>query len=68
MQLVWLKFDVDLLSFRHDSDGNGRGVDSSLSFGCWDALHPVDTAFIFHTTEDFFTAHFEYDLLEAADL
>ena len=44
-QIFVVDLDVDILRFRKNRDGRGRGMDSSAAFGYRNALDAVDSAF-----------------------
>ena len=47
-QVGGIEIDVfDLIDFRHDRDGTGRGVDAALGFCFWYALYAMPSRFEF---------------------
>src|SRR5579883_346157 len=46
-EVLGLDFDVDFVGFRQNGDSGSGGVDAPLGFRGGDALHPMNSAFIF---------------------
>ena len=62
---IWMS---DVVRFGQDGDGSGRGVDTALRFRLGHALDAVDAAFVLEAAVCAAAAHFEDDLLEAAEV
>ena len=66
-QVFGFDLDIDVLGFRENSDGDGRGVDPSLLLGRGHALYAMHTAFVFHLRVDALTFDDCDDFFQAAD-
>ena len=68
LEILVIDLDLDVFCFRKHGDGHRRCVDSSLTLGLGNALHPVDAGFVLHAAEDALAFDERDDFLEAAAL
>ena len=67
LDIIWVDRDLHIIDLRHDRYGDGRGVNSSLTFRLGDSLDSMHSAFELELGVDTFTADLDHGKLHPAD-
>ena len=66
--VIHIEINVDIFNFGQDGDRCRRGMDTTLRFRDWNALHPVNAGLKFHSTIDPCAGHAGADFFKPAHI